>query len=191
MIVVIDDFIKDPDLLKEIESDENFFKETGTYFFWEGWWHSPANNLKKRLIKYIWGDHPPLSKIFNVAGFEYWTGITTADTDSPFLNNLDPHFDKDEDLFQKTGEIQSPLIGTVYYPPQSEFVGGMLEIFSAGLDKDPERIYAKPNRLVIFDAGVDPHAVSKVVQGTRKALAINLWGFVPHSEINGKLKKEI
>jgi hypothetical protein len=191
VIVVIDDFIKDPDLLREIQSDESFFEQTGSYFFWEGWWHSPPNTLKKRLIKYIWGDHPPLSQIFSVAGFEYWTGITTSDHDSPFLNNLDPHFDKDEDLFQQTGEIQSPLIGTVYYPPQDEFIGGMLEIFSEGLDKDPERIYAKPNRLVIFDAGKDPHSVSKVVHGTRKAIAINLWGFVPHSEINGKLKKEI
>lgn len=191
MIVVIDDFIKDPDLLREIQSDESFFEQTGSYFFWEGWWHSPPNTLKKRLIKYIWGDHPPLSQIFSVAGFEYWTGITTADQYSRFLDNLETHFDKDEDFFEKTGEIQSPIIGSVYYPPQDEFVGGMLEIFSAGIDKDPERIYAKPNRLVIFDAGKDPHAVSKVTSGTRKAIAINLWGFVPHSELNGKLKKEI
>lgn len=191
MIVVIDDFIKDQSLLDEIKSDSGFFEETGTYFFWKGWWDSPANSLKKRLIKYIWGDHPPLSKIFTIAGFEYWTGITTSDQQSPFLDNLDTHFDKDEEYFQKTGELQSPIIGTVYYPPQDEFVGGMLEIFSEGLDKEPERIYAKPNRLINFDAGKDPYRVSKVIEGTRKAIAINLWEYVPYSEINGKLKKEI
>ena len=66
-----------------------------------------------------------------------------------------------------------------------------MEIFSEGIDKEPQRIYAKPNRLIIFDAGKDPHRVSKVIEGTRKAIAINLWEYVPYSEINGKLKKEI
>lgn len=68
--------------------------------------------------------------------------------------------------------------------------GGMLEIFSEGFDKEPERIYAKSNRLVIFDAGKVPHGVSTVTSGTRKAIVINLWEFIPHSQTLGKLKKE-
>lgn len=191
MIVVVDDFIQDPELLKKVREDKNIFSDPGTYYYWKGWWESPANTIKKDIIKYIWGDNCPINKIYDVAGFEYWTGITTSDQLSPFKDNLDIHFDKDESFFEETGQIQSPMIGSVYYPQQDEFNGGMLEIFSNGLDKEPERIYAKSNRLVIFDAGTTPHGVSRVFEGTRKAIAINLWGFIPHSEIIGKLKKEI
>ena len=191
MIVVIDDFIKDEELLAEIAADKDFFKYAGAnYFFWEGWWSTPPDTLKKRLIKHIWGDNCPINKVFNVAGFEYWTGILSADPGNHYQDTLGVHFDKDEELFSETGEIQSSQIGTVYYPPQEEFDGGMLEIFSEGLDKEPERIYAKSNRLVIFDAGTVPHGVSTVTSGTRKAIAINLWEFIPHSQTLGKLKKE-
>jgi predicted 2-oxoglutarate/Fe(II)-dependent dioxygenase YbiX len=51
----------------------------------------------------------------------------------------------------------------------------MLEIYSEGEDNPPEVVYAKPNRLVIFDAGKYVHSVRPVTKGTRKAIAINLW----------------
>jgi hypothetical protein len=191
VIVVIDDFVKDEDLLKEIASDKEFFNAAGeNYFFWEGWWSSPPDTIKKRLIKYVWGDNCPINMTFNVAGFEYWTGIQSAEDDNPFLDNLGLHYDKDEILFQETGNLQTPIIGSVYYPDQNEFTGGMLEIFTKGHDKDPERIYAAPNRLIIFDAGSVAHSVSKVTSGTRKAIAINLWGEEPYSYKIEKLKKE-
>ena len=89
-----------------------------------------------------------------------------------------------------TGELSTPDIGTVYYPEQDLFEGGMLEIYSHGPDKDPERIYARPNRLVIFDAGKYYHRVSNVTSGVRKAIAINLWSTEPTGKQSGSFSIE-
>lgn len=190
MILVIDDFIQDQELLKKIRDDKTIFADPGIYYYWEGWWESPANTVKKSLIKYVWGDNCPLNMTFDVFGFEYWTGIQSAEDDNPFLDNLGLHYDKDEALFSETGKLQTTMFSTVYYPEQKEFSGGMLEIFTKGLDREPERIYALPNRLIIFNGGDFIHSVSKVTSGTRKAISINLWGESPYSLKTGKLKKE-
>ena len=59
-----------------------------------------------------------------------------------------------------------------------------------GIDKKPEVVYAKPNRLIIFDAGKYVHAVTQVTQGTRKAIAINLWLTEPMGKQNGAMRIE-
>ena len=46
-----------------------------------------------------------------------------------------------------------------------------------------ELIKPKFNRLIIFDAG-KLHAVQEVTQGTRKAIAINLWEIAPINSNN-------
>ena len=189
MILVIDNFIKDKDLLKRISNDNSFFTDPGNYYWWDGWWNSEADTLKKELIKYIWADNCPISQIFSISGIEYWTGIQSA-TDSNFKNDLEMHLDKDEALFKKSGEFASPIIGSVYYPEQEEFEGGMLEIYTNGKHADPERVYAKPNRLIIFDAGSVLHRVTTVTKGTRKAIAINLWEEIPYSKQIGKFAIE-
>lgn len=190
MIIVIDDFIKDESLLTRIKEDPNFFSETGVYHWYSGWFRNePANTLKKELIEYIWADNCPISKSYDIAGFEYWTGIQSADASLGFKDNLGVHYDKDESLFKLNGDIKTPVIGTVYYPQQDEFEGGMLEIYTNGRDAEPEKIYAKPNRLIIFDAGEVLHRVTKVTKGTRKAIAINLWTEEPYSKTIGDLKE--
>jgi len=186
MILVIDNFIKDQVLLDKIKNDDTFFSNVGQYYWWDGWWSSPADTLKKELIEYIWADNCPLRQSFPASGFEYWTGIQSAEQDG-FKDDLGMHFDKDEALFKKTGEIVSPIIGTVYYPEQEDFEGGMLEIYTDGEDAEPERVYAKPNRLIIFDAGTISHRVTRVTRGTRKAIAINIWELEPYSKQSGSL----
>ena len=42
MIVVIDNFIKDQDLLRDISNDINFFSDHGVYYWWDGWWNGEA-----------------------------------------------------------------------------------------------------------------------------------------------------
>jgi len=190
MILVIDDFIKDKGLLKEISQDTNFFNDPGIYYWWDGWWNGEAKTVKHRLIEAIWADNCPLTQPMSIRGFEYWTGIQTANTETGFSNNLGNHYDKDEELFAKTGEIVIPSMGTVYYPEQDKFEGGMLEIYTEGIDKKPEVVYAKPNRLIIFDAGKYVHAVTPVTQGTRKAIAINLWLTEPMGKQNGAMRIE-
>jgi hypothetical protein len=187
MILAIDNFIKDQRLLKDIASDPTFFKDPGVYYWWNGWWNSEPRTVKQRLIDYIWADNCPINTKYSLSGFEYWTGIQTANPDMGFNNNLSGHYDKDEELFEQTGQIVRPIIGTVYYPEQEEFEGGMLEIYTKGVDKAPEMIYAKPNRLIIFDAGKHIHTVTPVTSGTRKAIAINLWQSEPLSKQNGTM----
>ena len=190
MIAVFDNFITDPNLLKEIREDQTFFNDPGVYYWWNAWFNSPADTLKKRLIEYIWKDNCPIRKSYNISGFEYWTGIQEADPTGGFKDNLNIHHDKDEAWWKKTGEVVSPIIGTVYYPEQDNFEGGMLEVFTNGTDQAPERVYAKPNRLIIFDAGTVLHRVDTVTSGTRKAIAINLWEDEPYSKQVGEFAIE-
>jgi hypothetical protein len=192
MIAVFDNFIQDENLLKEIEQNKTeLFKEPGVFKWYSGWWNSPATNTAKKIIEYAWGDHCPISTTFSIDGFEYWTGIQTAkELNSGWNDFLEPHFDKDEAWHKKTGEIVTPVIGSVYYPAGQSFEGGELHVYSDGADMPPEVIKAKPNRFIIFQAGQHVHTVKTVTKGTRQALAINLWEKEPYSKQNGILTIE-
>lgn len=181
-MIVIDDFIKDQSLLQEIQNDSTFFDNRG-YHWWDGWWNSPADTLKKRMIQYIWGDNSPYDSV-SISGFEYWVGVYSEDE---VRDELPFHFDKDELLWDKEKVIVSPTIGTVYYPWENDIDGGYLEIYANGTDGEPERLEPKFNRLVIFEAGKHPHRVTKVTRGTRRAIAINLWDEAPSGVETGDL----
>lgn len=190
MIAVFDDFL-DEGLLNEIKNDPTFFQDPGVYYYWRGPWNgSPADTLKKRLIEKIWLTGSPLSLVFHLAGFEYWTGIQTANPEVGHKDVLPTHYDKDEAWFAKTGEIKTPFMGTVYYPGIEEFEGGDLAVYTDGVDKSPEIVKAKPNRLIIFNAGDYVHEVLPVTKGTRHAIAINLWNPAPYALEAGELKEE-
>jgi hypothetical protein len=181
-MIVIDDFVKDHSLLNDIENDSTFFSQNSQYMWWDGWWNSPANTLKKRLIKYIWGEYSPMSSI-ETSGFEYWTGQYG---EGSIFQGLNPHFDKDESLWDETKTLSTPIIGTVFYPIKMDIDGGYLEIHSKEGDL-PERIQAKFNRLIIFDAGNHAHQVTDVTRGLRSAIAINLWKTPPSGLYNQTL----
>lgn len=193
MITIRDNFIKDEKLLNDIANDESFFADPGIYYWWKGWFNEDANykpTIKQRLIMEIWGKNCPMSENYSISGFEYWTGIQTANPKLGFKNKLGFHFDKDESWFKKTNEIVTPVIGTVYYPPQKEFKGGELIVYTAGRNKKPDVIQTRPNRLIIFKAGQDVHAVDEVTEGTRHAIAINLWKEIPYAKTQGDLREE-
>ena len=106
-----------------------------------------------------------------------WTGVYG---DGHEQTGLGKHYDKDETHWARTGgqnggEVLTPAIGTVFYPKDVPFEGGYLEIYSKGEENEPERIEAKYNRLVIFDAGNHLHRVTQITKGVRYAIAINLW----------------
>ena len=194
MIVAVDDFIKDEVLLKEIADNEaSIFSDPGVYYFWDGWWNSPANTVKKRLIEYVWRYHSPLYESISISGIEYWTGIQTANPDLGFKDHLVPHFDKDEELWSETKKVIGPIIGTVFYPCREidDMEGGYLEYYEkyspsrtledgsiVWPEEKPELIKPKWNRLIIFEAA-NLHAVTEIVSGRRRAIAINLWGHKP------------
>ena len=189
MIAVFDNFVKDQQLLADIQANySDIFKDPGVYKYWDGWWNTPANNVTKRLIEYVWGENCPITGSFTIDGFEYWTGIQTANSvDQRWKDNLQIHFDKDEAWWKKTDEVVSPVIGSVYYPAGQDFDGGDLVIYTEGRDSTPEVVKAKPNRFVIFQAGQDLHAVEQVTRGVRRAIAINLWENEPYSKQIGEL----
>ncbi len=184
-MIVIDDFIKDQKLLDDLKNDKTFFDTKG-YMWWDGWWNSPADTVKKRLIQYIWGENSPYPRP-HAAGFEYWVGVFSEDGER---DELPFHFDKDEHWYKQTGEIVSPVIGTVFYPWENDIDGGYLEIYSQGRSAEPERLEPKHNRLVIFPAGHHAHRVTKVTRGIRRAIAINLWDKEPSGLAAGDLFRE-
>lgn len=178
-MIIIDDFIKDESLLEEIKNDSKFFETPGKYMWWGGWWNSPADTLKKRLIQYIWGENSPHEPL-NCIGFEYWTGTYGEGGTN---KQLDLHFDKDEYLWKSQEKLSTPLMGTVFYPLPMDIDGGYLEVQSKEGDLT-ERIQAKYNRLIIFPAGKYPHKVTEVTRGVRNAIAINLWDVEPQGLYN-------
>lgn len=192
MIAVFDNFIKDENLLKEIQDNyQDIFKDPGNYKYWNGWWNTPASNTTKKVIEYVWGTHCPVAASYNIDGFEYWTGIQTAkNVEDGWSDNLNIHFDKDEAWWKESGEVVSPIIGSVYYPAGQDFDGGDLAVYTDGRDSTPEILKAKPNRFIVFQAGQDLHMVQQVTRGIRNAIAINLWEDEPYSKQKGLLTIE-
>ncbi len=194
---IIDNFVKDRRLLNDMQDLSN--KE----FWHEGysWWHnsSPTITLRHRLIDYMW-----LQGKFELPepliGFEHWTGIYDAEEKISYQDHVDHshfehiqadkkgskkfalihHYDKDEGLYNDTGEIVSPSIGCIYYPIlKQKCKGGKLRIYDAepgeqAYDAPFETVDPVPNRLIIFNPGI-LHAVEQVTKGSRFAIAINLW----------------
>lgn len=206
---IFDNFLSSS-LLDEIKSDKSFFpgimqtdsriaSEVNSYhndqascyapyMFWDGWWTSSADTLRKKVIRDIWESNLPFEKE-NILGFEYWTRTFGP---GQFLG---PHVDEDTFLYQESKIYNGPEIGCVYYGPSTEkVVGGFLELFESkltfgekyaleweNLEKklDPielrERIAFKENRLIIFDAGRVIHQTSPCLSGLRNVMVINVW----------------
>jgi hypothetical protein len=193
-MIIYDDFIPDLDFLDKICKDKDFW--TPGYQWWDGWWESPAKNLRHQLIQKVWGEMSPHRGI-DALGFEHWVGDYNDQSESANMLGIDwslkLHFDKDESHWQKNREIIGPKIGTVFYPCREvdEVEGGMLyfwdkydatkltpEGWVTDPDQEPEIIRPKFNRLIIFDAS-KLHGVSKITKGRRRAIAINLWDKKP------------
>ena len=206
---IIDNFITDESLLDEIRSDASFFpasmgdeekvnysihqyhdpesKHFSPYMFWDGWWNSPANTLKKRVIQEIWQNHLPLPQS-EICGFEYWSKTFRVG------QYLAPHVDEDSHLYKDYQVFRGPVLGCVYYPDFESVDGGFLELHEHMLKdgdmfalergmldsvlspiEQRERIAFKPNRLVIFDAGHVVHNTTPATSGVRRVLIINVW----------------
>ncbi len=73
-MIIIDNFVEDKRLLKQIEvNKEEFFSDNGNYYWWNGWWESPADTTKKKLIQYLWSYNSPYTPV-TIPGSEYVTG---------------------------------------------------------------------------------------------------------------------
>ena len=100
------------------------------------------------------------------------------------------HLDEDEKYRLETGNRMFPILGCVYYPVGSEFTGGALNVFTEGTNKPHDTVLPIANRLILFQAGQVLHSVDKVLTGTRRALAFNLWDKEPWSYGQGHFSSE-
>lgn len=194
-MIIIDDFVQDKRLLTKIALDNRFYNEG--YHWWGGWWGEPISSIRHELITYIWRDNCPLKESFEIQGFEHWVGVYQPEDGKVtenfgFKHHLKHHFDKDEKVWDETGKVVRPKIGTVYYPNPviDDSEGGYLQLWDTH-ESDPtgipyELIRPKFNRLIIFDAG-KLHAIQEVTKGIRHAIAINLWSQSP-ADVNNMLK---
>ena len=78
------------------------------YMFWDGWWRSPANTLRKEVVQAIWENNLPCPQD-DILGFEYWTRTYMAG------QYLDTHVDEDTFLYEdtKTFSGQMLIVNTV------------------------------------------------------------------------------
>jgi hypothetical protein len=156
------------------------------FMFWDGWWNSPANTLKKKVVQKIWEFNLPCS-VEEIIGFEYWTRTYAAG------QYLQPHVDEDTFRYEEDKIFTGPLIGSVLYGLDNEN-GGYLELYKSllqdgsymALEKhkaDPllspieerERVAYKGNRLIIFDTGHLLHGTTPAKSGLRQVMVTNVW----------------
>lgn len=206
-MIVIDSYL-DKDLYGEMMSDPTFFPESmgggdriatelnsyhyeqsscfAPYMFWDGWWRSPANTIKKRIVQKIWEQHLPYDKE-DVLGFEYWTRTYLPG------QFLDVHVDEDTFLYEDSKVFSGPHIGSIFYGIDNP-EGGFVEIHNAklvngtknalerehvdpilSLPEDRERIAYRGNRLIVFDAGHVMHGTTPAKSGIRQVMVVNVW----------------
>lgn len=157
------------------------------YMFWDGWWASPANTLRKRVVEEIWKENLPCPES-EILGIEYWTRTYLPG------QYLDVHVDEDTFLYQDTKTFSGPLTGSILYGIDNTD-GGFVEIYNKAILKDGEklaieaeninnllvpveereRIAYKGNRLVIFDTGHVVHGTTPAKSGIRQVMVTNVW----------------
>jgi hypothetical protein len=156
------------------------------YMFWEGWWLSGADTLRKKVIRELWGNRLPAPQD-EILGFEYWTRTYLPG------QYLDVHVDEDTFLYAGSKTFSGPFAGGIWYGCDND-QGGFLEIHKSvfvdgekmALERDNidrkispieqrERIAYRGNRFIGFDAGHVLHSTTPATSGKREVMVINVW----------------
>lgn len=179
-MIIQDDFCPDPRALKFLSSQHEWEAMIGKFHWWDGWWNAKARNNWEYIIKMLWSSR---EIELQIAGFEYWCNILDA---GEKVNYLGWHRDKDEVLQAETGKVVCPAMATVFYGFPHQVEGGFLEISCEDTLTEVERIAPTFNRLIIFDASKH-HRVTKLYQGKRYSLQVNLWQEKPRTFAEGEI----
>ena len=156
MLLVLDDFISNPEVVEALKADTGFFPRTvdehnpdeigftlngyhdeacdcvAPYMWWDGWWVEPANTWRKFVIETIWSSPGMLPyELDEVAGFEYWCRSYEA---GQFLKH---HVDEDTFLYEKNREFNAPSIGCIWYGFSESGDGGFLELHEGRIEGNP------------------------------------------------------
>ena len=207
-MIVKDDALSES-LYKEVLADSSFFPESmgsderlateinsyhyeksscfAPYMFWDVWWTSPANTLRKKVVQAIWECNLPCDTS-EILGIEYWTRTYLPG------QYLDVHVDEDTFLYQESKIFSGPLTGSIFYGADNKD-GGFVEIYNKAILEDGkrlaleaksisnltvpieerERISYKGNRVIIFDTGHVLHGTTPAKNGVRQVMVTNVW----------------
>ncbi|CAB4145211.1 hypothetical protein UFOVP1217_52 [uncultured Caudovirales phage] len=177
---------------EKVASEPNMYNDPNgsvfsPYMFWDGWWKSPMDTLKKKLIKKIFEGRINTN---DVVGFEYWTRTYQEG------QYIQPHVDADTARYIHDKSLGTPILGSVWWgveneepsffeiyphPLKRDSIGSLEKSFiDQILDSSPvesrERIKYKSNRLIIFDAGHELHGTTPSPSGIKQSLIVNVWG---------------
>lgn len=149
---VIDNFLPES-ALKSIRPSAGFSP------FKSKWYDVPKLPHQVEILKAAAG----FAKFDKYEGFEEWSH------NPHWLPLPDSHYDKNEELFQETGELSFPLCSCIFYLKVEDLVGA--DLFLEDID---ELIVPRTNRLVLMQPGL-LHKVTEYVSGTRVSININPW----------------
>lgn len=166
-MVVIDNFIKDNELLAELANSDNWKENLPSMWFSRS---SDDKSMWFRLVKHIWSAIANLQDLGDYEGFEVWSQVIDNRT-------LDWHQDKDEYLWVSQQKLVTPTWGSIYYAHSTQVEGGFLEIKTP---RGIERLEPVPNRLIIHNPA-NIHRVCFSGRG-RRSLLSNLWSVKPLEE---------
>lgn len=132
--------------------------EQSSRFLESFWFDAPFTAVyHKKLLEYA----EDFTDVSNVIGAEEWSH-------NPSLGSLpEGHYDKDEDLYERTGELLYPVCSCIWYLNVKNLVGGNLIV-------EGKEIVPKTNKLVLLKPRTW-HDISEYKRGTRVGLYVNFW----------------
>jgi hypothetical protein len=128
-------------------------------------WHTlPSKSFyQNKILQEIKNDFTDLS---SAVGIEEWH--QDADWFLP-----EEHIDKDEALYETTGEVKLPLCSAILYLRVENLVGANLKLVRDNVEVTP-----KPGTLVLLSPGL-LHSITDYESGKRISLNMNIWDSPP------------
>jgi len=128
-------------------------------------WHTlPSKSFyQNKILQEIKNDFTDLS---SAVGIEEWH--QDADWFLP-----EEHIDKDETLYETTGEVKLPLCSAILYLRVENLVGANLKLVRDNVEVTP-----KPGTLVLLSPGL-LHSITDYESGKRISLNMNIWDSPP------------
>jgi len=128
-------------------------------------WHTlPSKSFyQNKILQEIKNDFTDLS---SAVGIEEWH--QDADWFLP-----EEHIDKDEALYETTGEVKLPLCSAILYLRVENLVGANLKLV-----RDTVEVTPKPGTLVLLSPGL-LHSITDYESGKRISLNMNIWDSPP------------
>mgnify|MGYP000318079539 CR=1 FL=1 len=108
----------------------------------------------------------------NMGNVNYTSDFDSAAKDADWFLP-EEHIDKDETLYETTGEVKLPLCSAILYLRVENLVGANLKLVRYNVEVTP-----KPGTLVLLSPGL-LHSITDYESGKRISLNMNIWDSPP------------